>query len=135
MSQEGNNLNNIKITVSPMEEEQAESPRFGGVQAPPKKEANEAMMKVGKHGKSHHEYMKVLKGIPPNREHRKVSMKELAEHNTLESAWLSLNGVVYDVTVYIHYHPGGEILLTGCGKEAAPLFSSDRSMQTSTTLG
>jgi cytochrome b involved in lipid metabolism len=29
---------------------------------------------------------------------------------------MSLKGVVYDVTNYIKHHPGGNILLEGCGK-------------------
>ena len=56
---------------------------------------------------------------------RKISPQELAEHKTLNSAWLSLNGVVYDVTVYINYHPGGQIMLQGCGKECSDLFSKN----------
>ena len=54
---------------------------------------------------------------------RKITPQELAEHKTLSSAWLSLNGIVYDVTVYINYHPGGQIMLQGCGKECSDLFS------------
>lgn len=30
---------------------------------------------------------------------------------------------MYDVTVYMDFHPGGNILLQGCGKECAGLFS------------
>ena len=59
---------------------------------------------------------------------KKISLDELAEHSTAESAWLSLNGVVYDVTVYTNYHPGGNIILTGAGKEASNLFSTFVSM-------
>ena len=58
---------------------------------------------------------------------RKISLAELAEHTTAESAWLSLNGVVYDVTVYTHFHPGGDIILTGAGKDASNLFSTSLS--------
>ena len=45
-----------------------------------------------------------------------ITQEELSKHKILESAWCSLNGIVYDVTVYINYHPGGKILLDGCGK-------------------
>jgi cytochrome b involved in lipid metabolism len=47
---------------------------------------------------------------------RPISLEELGQHKTMDSAWCALNGVVYDVTVYLNYHPGGDILLQGCGK-------------------
>ena len=58
----------------------------------------------------------------PVQTYRKVSLEELSQHNTKQSAWLSLDGVVYDVTVYMKYHPGGDILLKGCGKKCDQLF-------------
>lgn len=51
-------------------------------------------------------------------------MEELSQHSTRESAWCALNGIVYDVTIYLDFHPGGDILLQGCGKECAGLFSN-----------
>jgi cytochrome b involved in lipid metabolism len=71
---------------------------------------------VGKHGKSHHEYLQVMNKHQTNDKFRAISLEELGQHKTAESAWCALNGVVYDVTVYLNYHPGGEILLQGCGK-------------------
>ena len=55
---------------------------------------------------------------------KRITLAELAEHKDPESAWLALNGVVYDVSVYANYHPGGEIILTGAGKDATNLFST-----------
>jgi cytochrome b involved in lipid metabolism len=98
------------------------SPTFGGSIS--KNQLNEAMEKVGKHGKSHHLYMKVMAQHKPVDEMKKISLAELAEHTKPESAWLSLNGIVYDVSVYLHYHPGGDIILKGCGKDATNLFCS-----------
>lgn len=60
--------------------------------------------------------MKVMAQHKPVEEMRKISQAELEEHSLAESAWLSLGGIVYDVTVYLHYHPGGDIILKGCGK-------------------
>ena len=60
--------------------------------------------------------MKVMGQHKPASEMRKISLQELSEHSKPESAWLSLGGTVYDVTTYYHYHPGGEIILKGCGK-------------------
>lgn len=31
--------------------------------------------------------------------------------------------MVYDVTEYVNYHPGGDILLEGCGTESMDLFN------------
>ena len=56
-------------------------------------------------------------------------------HATPESAWLSLNGVIYDVSTYAHYHPGGKIILKGAGKDATGLFSKNMFMKISTILG
>ncbi len=53
-----------------------------------------------------------------------ISLAELQEHTTAKSAWLSLNGTVYDVTNYIRFHPGGRLILQGCGKECCDLFSN-----------
>lgn len=54
---------------------------------------------------------------------RKITPEELALHNSLSSAWTAINGVVYDVTMYMSYHPGGLELLKGCGKDGTMLFS------------
>ena len=35
---------------------------------------------------------------------------------------MALNGVVYDISVYLNYHPGGSIILKGAGKDATGLF-------------
>lgn len=117
MSSNNHNLNNFNIKVTTAEGENL-SPRFGD------KEVHEALETVGKHGKSHHQYMKVMAQHKAVTEMRKISLKELSEHHTHASAWLSLNGIIYDVTVYLHYHPGGEIILKGCGKECSALFSN-----------
>lgn len=48
---------------------------------------------------------------------RPVSLRELRAHRSKESAWMSINGRVFDVTPYIEYHPGGvEMMLMGAGK-------------------
>lgn len=33
--------------------------------------------------------------------------QEVAKHNTRESAWVSIEGKVYDVTKWVDTHPGG----------------------------
>src|SRR3954465_14259094 len=51
---------------------------------------------------------------------RLVSEQELAEHASAKSSWLSLYGMVWDVTKVLEWHPGGrEIILRFAGKPDA----------------
>jgi cytochrome-b5 reductase len=53
-----------------------------------------------------------------------VSQSELALHNKKDDLWIALNGNVYDVTLYLQYHPGGEtMLMKGAGKESIEIFN------------
>jgi len=63
-------------------------------------------------------------GFPtiPNYE-RKIKLKEVAKHGKKEDAWIGLFGNVYDVTDWIHIHPGGDIILYGIGKDATNMFT------------
>ena len=36
-----------------------------------------------------------------------VPLAEVERHNTAGDAWVVLRGVVYDMTPYLRYHPGG----------------------------
>jgi cytochrome-b5 reductase len=48
------------------------------------------------------------------------------KHNTEDDAWTVLNGKVYDITMYMEYHPGGiEKLMLGAGKDCSLLFSTN----------
>eukprot|EP00457_Paulinella_chromatophora_P004820 gb/GEZN01004833.1/.p1 GENE.gb/GEZN01004833.1/~~gb/GEZN01004833.1/.p1 ORF type:complete len:524 (-),score=71.08 gb/GEZN01004833.1/:290-1861(-) len=52
-----------------------------------------------------------------------MSMEEVAKHNTSESAWVVIDGDVYDVTKFYKLHPGGAaILFAYAGKEATEAF-------------
>jgi fatty acid desaturase/predicted heme/steroid binding protein len=56
---------------------------------------------------------------------RAVTWQELAEHNAADSAWIAVDGAVYDVTEFVDRHPGGrEMLLLSVGREATDLFNS-----------
>ncbi|XP_033754082.1 cytochrome b5-like [Pecten maximus] len=47
------------------------------------------------------------------------SLKEVADHCDTESCWIVIHDKVYDVTHFIHEHPGGmEILLEHAGRDA-----------------
>lgn len=59
------------------------------------------------------------KGIP-----RRISLEELAKHNTVDDCWLAIYDKVYNVTPYMKYHPGGvEELMRGAGKVSTDLFN------------
>lgn len=62
--------------------------------------------------------------IKPNLEKlRKITLEELAEHNTRYSLWMAVEGNVYDLTCYAARHPGGiPKLVDFAGKEATEEF-------------
>ena len=53
-----------------------------------------------------------------------VTYKELKHHSTYSDGWLSINGVVYDVTHFIGKHPFGDTFRGHLGTECGGLFSS-----------
>ncbi|WKZ56989.1 MAG: cytochrome b5-like heme/steroid binding domain-containing protein [Bdellovibrionota bacterium] len=51
---------------------------------------------------------------------KRISLQELASHNSEQSCWLAIEGQVYDVTAYLPMHPAApEVLLGWCGREAS----------------
>ncbi|XP_039292054.1 cytochrome b5 reductase 4 [Nilaparvata lugens] len=53
-----------------------------------------------------------------------VTREQLAQHKTPDDAWLCIRGIVYNVTHYMDFHPGGcEELMRGVGKDATSLFN------------
>ncbi|KAI5712245.1 hypothetical protein M8J75_006922 [Diaphorina citri] len=53
-----------------------------------------------------------------------VSKAQLAEHNKEDDMWMCIRGVVYNVTRYMDFHPGGrEELMRGAGMDATELFN------------
>ncbi len=59
--------------------------------------------------------------MPPN---RRISLKELARHNTPDDCWLLVKGKVYDVSGWGKGHPGGAVIYTHGGKARACAASS-----------
>jgi cytochrome b involved in lipid metabolism len=58
-------------------------------------------------------------GGPP----RRISMEELQKHNTEFDCWTVYNGKVYNVTQYMHYHPGGvKKIMIGAGKDCTKYY-------------
>ncbi|KAF7380723.1 hypothetical protein HZH66_014099 [Vespula vulgaris] len=59
-------------------------------------------------------------GIP-----RTVTLTELANHNKQNDAWIAIRGIVFNVTRYMDFHPGGiDELMKGVGKDATKLFDN-----------
>ena len=53
-----------------------------------------------------------------------VTPEELAKHDKENDCWVALKGNVYNVTTYLHYHPGGvDELMRGAGRDATELFN------------
>lgn len=54
-----------------------------------------------------------------------VTVAELAKHNKENDAWIAIRGVVFNVTNYLKFHPGGvDELMKGVGKDATKLFDN-----------
>ncbi|XP_012278953.1 cytochrome b5 reductase 4 isoform X2 [Orussus abietinus] len=59
-------------------------------------------------------------GIP-----RVVTSAELAKHNKRDDAWIAIRGIVYNVTRYLDFHPGGvDELMKGVGTDGTKLFDN-----------
>lgn len=55
---------------------------------------------------------------------RKVSTTEVSQHSTPDSAWIILNGTVWDVTAFAPRHPGGvEIISEYLGRDASRAYN------------
>ncbi|KAI6182325.1 Cytochrome b5-like Heme/Steroid binding domain protein [Aphelenchoides bicaudatus] len=55
-----------------------------------------------------------------------VDETELAKHNTEQDCWILLFDMVYDVTRYLEFHPGGfHELLRAAGTDATELFNNE----------
>ena len=65
-----------------------------------------------------------LGGPRVNGKLREISKGELKKHNTRNDAWMAINGAVFNVTVYMDFHPGGwDELNKGVGMDATDLFN------------
>ncbi|KAF4667794.1 Cytochrome b2, mitochondrial precursor [Perkinsus chesapeaki] len=52
-----------------------------------------------------------------------ITAAELSKHTTKESCWMAIHGKVYDLTAFIHEHPGGSaILLRHSGRDSTKEF-------------
>lgn len=96
---------------------------------PGKKPVARARIKVGlRKGFGLHDWVQLLrasndlaqrKGAPL----RQIGPDEIKRHSSIHDGWISLHGKVYNISPYLHYHPGGvAILKPTLGKDATDLF-------------
>lgn len=52
-----------------------------------------------------------------------ITLAEVAKHATETDCWMVISDKVYDVTKFIPNHPGGKLIIGGCGKDATKLFN------------
>ena len=57
-------------------------------------------------------------------QNRCISYEELKKHSTYSDAWISINGLVYDITDFVHKHPFGDTFRGSLGTDCSGLFSS-----------
>ena len=51
------------------------------------------------------------------------TMEEVAENSAIDSCWVAIDGGVYDLTMWIKSHPGGEAaILQLCGADGTQMF-------------
>ena len=56
------------------------------------------------------------------------TMRDVSTHDTAQSCWSVIDGVVYDLTAWISDHPGGEAaILKLCGKDGTDAFQEEHS--------
>jgi cytochrome b involved in lipid metabolism len=54
---------------------------------------------------------------------KEYDAEEVKAHKSKESAWVIVDGGVFDVTDFLEDHPGGaRILLKNCGKDSSEAF-------------
>lgn len=55
---------------------------------------------------------------------KQFNIDEVKKHNNRNDAWIVINKKVYNITTWIDKHPGGDIILSGIGKDATKQFNS-----------
>ncbi|CAN0091843.1 unnamed protein product [Ascophyllum nodosum] len=54
---------------------------------------------------------------------REIPKAEVRKHNTQHDCWSIFRGKVYNLTPYLHYHPGGvDQMMKGAGRDCTALF-------------
>ncbi len=62
----------------------------------------------------------------PNYSENRISLQEVAAHNSKSDCWIVIDTDVLNITSFVDKHPGGEVILQGCGKDATEMFTGVR---------
>lgn len=57
-----------------------------------------------------------------NPELKKITLSEIAKHNTKTDCWTTIDGKVYDLSSFVPNHPGGDKILAICGIDGTEIF-------------
>lgn len=57
-----------------------------------------------------------------NQELKKITLSEIAKHNTKTDCWTTIDGKVYDLSNFVPNHPGGDKILAICGIDGTEIF-------------
>jgi cytochrome b involved in lipid metabolism len=57
---------------------------------------------------------------------KSYTLADISTHSTSTDCYMAISGKIYDVTKYINSHPGGDVIVEGCGKDATELFTEER---------
>jgi cytochrome b involved in lipid metabolism len=54
---------------------------------------------------------------------RKIALSELEQHSTNQDCWISVHGVVMDITPFLNEHPGGpDVIVSVSGRDCTQEF-------------
>ncbi len=53
------------------------------------------------------------------------SIEEISSHNSVNDAWVHLDGIVYDITNFINIHPGGSVIEKSLGKNLKEVWGNN----------
>ena len=69
------------------------------------------------------EYEDKLNKVRKAKGYPTVSKSEVLAHNKEKNCWIVIEGCVFDVTTYMHSHPGGKMaIIRHAGKDATQKF-------------
>jgi len=71
--------------------------------------------------------LRAFGSAPPSQQPRKpgvqsFTLKEVADHNYADDAWIIIHDKVYNITNWIPRHPGGNVILARAGKDGTDIF-------------